>query len=74
MPNTTQIVINTGPVLALIAGLGNLKILRHLYKQVVVPYEVCQEIMVGGSVGFGIHEFSEADFLIKREKPISIHP
>ena len=74
MPDTNRIVINTGPVLALIAGLGDLKILRDLYKQVVVPYEVCQEIMVGGSIGFGIHEFSEADFLLKREKPISIQP
>jgi len=39
MPETNKIVINTGPLLALIAGLGDLKILNSLYEQVVVPYE-----------------------------------
>ena len=44
MPKTDKIVINTGPILALIAGLGNLNVLNSLYKRVVVPYEVCEEI------------------------------
>ncbi len=46
MPETDKIVINTGPILALIAGLGDLNVLNSLYKRVVVPYEVCEEIML----------------------------
>ncbi len=74
MPKSNQIVINTGPILALIAGLGNLNVLDTLYESVFVPYEVCQEIMAGGSSGFGIHEFKEATFLIKQKKPTNIQP
>ena len=74
MPETNQIVINTGPLLALIAGLGDLKILNSLYEQVVVPYEVCQEVMAGGAANFGICEFTEAGFLIKRDKFTMIQP
>jgi predicted nucleic acid-binding protein len=74
MPKTNQIVINTGPLLALIAGLGDLKVLDALYERVLVPYEVCQEILAGGSSGFGIHEFNAASFLIKHNKPSIIQP
>lgn len=74
MPKTNQIVINTGPLLALIAGLGNLEILDALYERVLVPHEVSQEIMAGGPSGFGIREFSEATFLVKRRKPTKIQP
>ncbi len=74
MLETRQIVINTGPLLAIIAGLGNLKILNALYKRVVVPFEVCQEIMAGGSMGFGISEFIKADFLVKYDQSTIIQP
>jgi len=74
MHETQKIVINTGPILALIAGFDNLKILQFLYKKVIVPYEVCQEIFAGGSSGFGINEFNDADFLNKIDKPIFIRP
>jgi len=74
MPESKRIVINTGPLLALIAGLGDLKVLNSLYKQVIVPYEVRQEIMAGGATHFGIHEFTEAEFLIKRDNPTMIQP
>ncbi len=74
MPETSEIVINTGPVLALIAGLGDLDILNSLYKRVVVPCEVCEELMAGGSAGFGVREFNDADFLIKLDKPAIIQP
>ncbi len=69
-----EIVINTGPTLALIAGLGNMEILQSVYEKVVVPYEVCQELNSGGATGFGIKEFNEASFLIKIEKPSIIQP
>jgi predicted nucleic acid-binding protein len=44
MPETEELVINTGPLLALIAGIGDLSLLELLYKRVLVPFEVCQEI------------------------------
>jgi hypothetical protein len=44
MPKTERIVINTPPLIALVAANGDLNIL-----QVLVPYEVCQEIATGGS-------------------------
>jgi predicted nucleic acid-binding protein len=74
MPKTDRIVINTGPILALIAGLGNLNILNSLYKRVIVPYEVCEEVMAGGSTSFGVREFNDADFLLKVHNPIIIQP
>ena len=48
MPETEEIVMNTGPLLALIAGFGNLTFLTLLYRRVLVPFEVCQEIESAG--------------------------
>ncbi|WP_420208837.1 DUF3368 domain-containing protein [Candidatus Electronema sp. JC] len=74
MPEAKELVINTGPLLALIAGLGSLNVLKVLYKQVIVPYEVCREIFASGSTEFGIKEFDEADFLLKLNRTANIHP
>ncbi|MGK7919444.1 MAG: hypothetical protein AB4080_05485 [Trichodesmium sp.] len=41
MLKPAQIVINTSPIIALIAGLGDLEILHLLYTSVFVPFEVC---------------------------------
>ncbi|WP_341525022.1 hypothetical protein [Nostoc sp. UHCC 0302] len=48
MPETNIIVINTAPLISLIAAIGDLIILQSLYTQVWVPFEVCQEILSGG--------------------------
>ena len=40
-----RIVINTGPLIAIIAGLGDLKVLEKLYEEVIVPYEAKQEML-----------------------------
>lgn len=40
-----KIVINTGPIIALIAALGELEILKKIYSKVIVPQEVSQEIL-----------------------------
>jgi len=40
MPETKELVINTGPLLALIASIGDLSLLEQLYKRVLVPFEV----------------------------------
>jgi predicted nucleic acid-binding protein len=74
MPSPEKIAINAGPTLALVAALGSLDLLRNLYKEVIVPYEVGQEIVAAGSSGFATKEFTEAAWLRKREQPVWPHP
>ncbi|WP_287308933.1 MULTISPECIES: hypothetical protein [unclassified Okeania] len=50
MPNPQKIVINTSPLIALIAAVNDLTILQSLYSEVHVPLEVCQEILAGGKI------------------------
>ena len=57
MPETEALVINTGPLLALIAGYGNLSVLEKIYKRVLVPFEVCLEMEAGGKSALGIKKF-----------------
>jgi len=74
MPENKQIVINTSPLLALIAALGDLSILANLYQDVFVPFEVSQEILRGGQSGFGVMEFQAASELRKLNQPQQISP
>ena len=74
MPDSKEIVINTSPLLALSAALGDLSLLQLLYQQVFVPFEVCQEIEIGGLSGFSVAEFKAAHFLNKLDKPLTIAP
>lgn len=74
MPKTTQIIINTSPLIALVAALGDLKILEFLYTEVFVPFEVCQEIIIGGTAGFAVNEFKAATWLQKQTYPLIISP
>jgi predicted nucleic acid-binding protein len=74
MPSPERIVINTSPLLALIAGFGDLSLLETLSQEVLVPYEVGQEILRGGQFGFGVTEFQQATFLKKLDRPLKIAP
>ncbi len=74
MHNQKMIVINTGPIIALVAALGNLSILKHLYKDVLVPLEVCSEILQGGLSSFAVKEFNDATWLSKQHEPQTISP
>jgi predicted nucleic acid-binding protein len=69
-----KIVTNTGPIIALVAAWGNLNILKELYKQVIVSYEVSQEILAGGPDGFAVKEFQNASWMDMRDEPIDILP
>lgn len=69
MPEKKQLVINTGPLLALIAATGNLSLLRRLYHEVWIPFEVNNEIEAGGRFDFGKAEFREATWLRFSNKP-----
>jgi predicted nucleic acid-binding protein len=42
-------VINTGPIIALVAALKSLGVLTSLYDRVVIPRAVWNELMAGGS-------------------------
>jgi predicted nucleic acid-binding protein len=53
MPNTNKIVINTVLLISLVAALGDLNILQSLYNQVLVPLEVCQEILMNVKTTIG---------------------
>jgi predicted nucleic acid-binding protein len=43
-----DIVINTGPIIALVTATGSLEWLPSLYRQILIPFEVLQEIEAGG--------------------------
>lgn len=74
MRETKRIVINTGPILALIAASGDLEILRRLYDEVLVPNEVAQEVLAGGQLGFGISQFTAASWLCRWSTDLDISP
>jgi predicted nucleic acid-binding protein len=71
MPVRSDLVINTGPVLALAAA-GSLDILRDIFANVTVPYEVVQEIEAGGRTQFAREEFRAASWLDKRSATIYV--
>jgi hypothetical protein len=45
MPDRKEIVINTGPLIALVAAVGDLTLLNRLYSRILVPFEVCGEMV-----------------------------
>jgi predicted nucleic acid-binding protein len=71
MPETQEIVINTSPIIALVAAIGNLSVLQ-IYRKVWVPFEVGLEIAAGGTAQFALAEFNAAHWLQKGEQPINI--
>ncbi|HBE18572.1 MAG TPA: DUF3368 domain-containing protein [Cyanobacteria bacterium UBA11149] len=74
MPKTEIIVINTAPIIASVSALGDLTILQSLYTQVLVPFEVCQEVLAGGYSGFAVAEFEAANWLKKQQTTLNISP
>ncbi len=74
MPEQKIIVINTGPLIAITAGLGNLAVLKVLYETVYVPFEVCEEMRGGGSRRFAAEQFEQAVWLHKLTEPLETTP
>jgi len=60
------IVINTSPLIALIAGLDSLEVLNFIFDSVIVPFEVNEEINILNSSKFGAAIFNNAIFLDKK--------
>ena len=74
MPNTSEIVINTSPLIAIVAAMGDFNVLQSLYTNVIVPFEVSQEILIGGTKGLGVTEFQADFWLQKQTVPVNISP
>lgn len=60
-----EIVVNTGPIIALVAGLGHLSILDRLYDRIILPREVVTELTAGGQ---GCPELSALDKLDRLQR------
>lgn len=74
MPEPSRLVINTGPLIALVAALDDLAILKDLYQEVLIPFEVCREMRARGYQAFAIRQFEEAHWLTKKEQSLAIDP
>ena len=68
-----RIVINTGPLISIIAGLGDLKVLEKLYKKVIVPYEVKQEMLSKEKFSDDARIFAENNWLTKMAEPVELN-
>lgn len=68
-----QLVINTGPIIALIAALNDLKILNRNYEKVIVPHRVVQEMLAKGNDRADAKIFLEDEFITRIEKPVEIN-
>jgi len=69
-----EIVVNTGPIIALIAALSELDIFRNSYNKVIVPYEVSDEILAKGKERFDAKIFQKDNWIIKKKKPVKLDP
>lgn len=74
MPDKKDIVINTGPLISLVAALDSLDILKSVFKSVLVPWEVGNEIKAGGKKGFAVNQFESDAWLKKYPEPIILTP
>ncbi len=73
MPDTQDIVINTSPIIALVAALGDLSVLQ-MYREVWVPLEVSEELAAGGAARFALAEYQAAHWLHKHTHTLNIAP
>lgn len=73
MHKTDELVINASPTVALVAALGDLRILQ-MYRRVWMPFEVAAEITAGDVTQFAVAEFAAAHWLHVMEAPVSLSP
>ena len=74
MPEARQIAIDTSPIVAIVAALGDLAVLQSVYDRVSVPFEVSQEILVDNASRFAASEFEADTWLHKETTPLDISP
>lgn len=74
MPDRRAVVVNTGPILALIAGTGDLEVMRLVYDRVIVPLEVLEELEATEQRAFGRDVLASSLWLVRRDRFASIPP
>jgi predicted nucleic acid-binding protein len=74
MPRIKDLVINTGPLLALAAALDTFEPLKELYSNILVPSEVDEELFAAGSEAFGLSAYTQAEFLTRISEKVNIDP
>lgn len=74
MPESRVVVINTTPLIALSAAMGNLDVLKTLYDRVIVPKAVADEIHAGGPQAMGAVAFQAAHWIERRPEDVRIVP
>lgn len=75
MPERSDVLVtNTTPLISLAAATGSLEILRFLYRHVVVPHEVAEEVRAGGRHAFGVDAFQHAEWLDIQTVPVALQP
>lgn len=70
-----DIVINTGPILALVAAMDSLKWLPSIYGRVWIPYEVSREIATGGKdnpESLALAAINQEIRITERETPLPV--
>lgn len=67
-----EIVVNTSPIIAMIAAMGNLNIFSQLFNKVYVPLAVQQELSVNNNARYGADIFAESNNLVKIKEPVDI--
>jgi len=73
MPDQAKVIVtNTTPLITLTAATDSLEVLRALYTKVIVPYEVAQEIRLGGKESFGLDVFEQASWLAISPQPVGV--
>jgi predicted nucleic acid-binding protein len=72
MSDRPTVVINTGPLLALIAATGGLDLLRTVFSRVVVPHEVFAELTATPVRGFGQDVVHACTWLEVRSTPVKL--
>ena len=59
-------VINTGPIIALTAAMGELKFLGQIYSEILIPREVVLELEAGRIDCHELNAMSEAGSVLKQ--------
>lgn len=65
-------VINTGPIISLIAAVGSLDFLENLYDEVIVPLEVLNELQAGGLDCAEVRAVNASKVCVVTEHPVDL--
>ena len=67
-----DLVINTGPIISLTAAVGSLEFLQPLYRKILVPQEVFQELQAGGLDCAEIRALQACQVIVVSEAPVEL--